>query len=169
MEKKDKGQKYSIKNLSFQKAFTLIELLMVMGVLGVLAGIIVINIGPASQKKARDTIRRNDLKQYQTALELYANKNDGLYPVRTTAVKPATLCGAGRPLSNLSNCPNDPKDMASDCKTICRYQYRTDNQGTTYTLWAALERPSPTSSGAAFFFVVCSTGRTYEGNLISCP
>jgi len=62
------------KNLSNKnnRAFTLIELLIVISVIGVLSGITlrVINIGDLN-KKARDSQRVADVKKIQTALELY--------------------------------------------------------------------------------------------------
>jgi prepilin-type N-terminal cleavage/methylation domain-containing protein len=59
--------------------FTLPELLIVMAVVGVMGVIFVINY-PASQQRARDAVRRNDIKQYQAALEIFASRNNQLYP-----------------------------------------------------------------------------------------
>ena len=133
---------------TLQKAFTLIELLIVMAVLGVLASVVIVNIGPASQQRARDTIRRNDIKQYQTALEVYANKNNGNYP--SGASMP---CGTLNLLGNL--CKKDPK-------TGLDYAYSSD--GTIYVTGATLEYKS---GGTQKYFISCSNG--LSGDTATAP
>ncbi len=74
--------------------FTLVELLIVIAVLGVLATIGIMTF-PAAQKRARDTRRRSDLKQYQTALELYANRNNSFFYDSAGSIQADTsLCTA---------------------------------------------------------------------------
>ncbi|PIP15252.1 hypothetical protein COX47_00635, partial [Candidatus Roizmanbacteria bacterium CG23_combo_of_CG06-09_8_20_14_all_35_49] len=53
-----------------RKAFTLIELLLVIIILGVLATLIIGNFF-TSLKKGRDARRKGDLEQIQRALEMY--------------------------------------------------------------------------------------------------
>lgn len=59
--------------------FTLIELLIVVAIIGVLAGILFVSIGQGPLQKARDSRRKDTLKQLQLALELYASDNNGNY------------------------------------------------------------------------------------------
>jgi prepilin-type N-terminal cleavage/methylation domain-containing protein len=59
--------------------FTLVELLAVIAIIGILTGIIMVNIG-GLRAKARDARRKADLSQIQNALELYYAEHD-LYPV----------------------------------------------------------------------------------------
>ena len=59
--------------------FTLIELLVVIAIIGLLATISVIALGNA-RAKSRDVKRVADIKQMQTALELF-NNDRGRYPV----------------------------------------------------------------------------------------
>ncbi|KKQ51101.1 hypothetical protein A2865_00060 [Candidatus Woesebacteria bacterium RIFCSPHIGHO2_01_FULL_39_17] len=128
--------------VSSVRGFTLLELLIVMAILGVLAGVVVVQIGPASQQRARDTIRRNDIKQYQTAIEIYANKNNGNYP---TAGNLSTLCGAS--ILNLTGslCRNDPNSG----------DYEVSSAVTGYQIWATLEyKPG----GTQMYFISCSNG-----------
>lgn len=62
-----------------KKAFTLVELLVVMVIIGILIGLAVFGLS-AAQKSARDTNRKNDARNMITALETYALKNGGAYP-----------------------------------------------------------------------------------------
>lgn len=55
-----------------KKGFTLIELLVVIAIIGLLATIAIISLNNARQS-SRDTRRISDMKQVQTAMELYFN------------------------------------------------------------------------------------------------
>ncbi len=61
-----------------QKGFTLLELLVVIGIIGLLASIIVVNLTGA-RRRARDVKRVADIRTLQTANEDYYGKN-GKYP-----------------------------------------------------------------------------------------
>lgn len=65
------------------KAFTLIELLIVIVIIGILANALITTVVWV-QGKVRDTQRIADLKQIQSALELYAIDHKGEYPVSST-------------------------------------------------------------------------------------
>jgi len=67
-------KKYKQKN----KGFTLIELLVVISIIGILSTLAVVSLNNA-RVKARDAKRVSDVKQIQTALELYLSDSDG-YP-----------------------------------------------------------------------------------------
>jgi uncharacterized protein (TIGR02145 family)/prepilin-type N-terminal cleavage/methylation domain-containing protein len=69
-------------NNTNKKAFTLIELLVVIAIIGILATIAVVALQQARQS-ARDSKRIADIKQIQTALELYYNYNSE-YPTEIT-------------------------------------------------------------------------------------
>jgi prepilin-type N-terminal cleavage/methylation domain-containing protein len=127
-----------------QKGFTLIELLVVISIIGILAGMVVVSF-TSSQKQARDTQRKSDLAQYRTALEAYANRTSGLYPVYvSTTDLSATVCPA---IGFSGSCPEDPKTPT----TV--YEYCSNTGGTDYVLWASLE--NVTSS-----WVTCSSGKS---------
>jgi general secretion pathway protein G len=64
-----------------KKGFTLIELLVVIAIIGLLSTLSVVALGSARQK-SRDSKRLSDLKQVQTALELYYTDNNS-YPVES--------------------------------------------------------------------------------------
>lgn len=133
------------------KGFTLIELLVVIAILGALASIALISFSGA-QGSARDTKRKSDLRQYQTAIEVYANKNNGNYPIRSSAVNPLTLCTA-TVLGTIA-CVDDPKSSTGN-----HYQYVSNNSGTEFSLWATLERPLVATVNK---YIVCSNGNVGE-------
>ena len=66
---------------SQSSGFTIVELLIVIVVIGILAGLVITTYN-GIQQKARNTERTTDLKTFQSQLEAY-NANNGRYP--TTA------------------------------------------------------------------------------------
>ena len=126
-----------------KKSFTLIELLIVMGVISLLASVLVIGI-PRGGRKGRDTKRISDLKQYAISLEGYMNAND-LYPDSSGSL--IALCG----VLGMSSCEDDPSGVS-------QYQYVVSAQRTSYYIYSLLENPSPT--GGNNYYVVCSNGNS---------
>jgi type II secretion system protein G len=61
------------------KGFTLIELLVVVAIIGILATVVLSSLSSA-RERARDAKRLTGIKTIQTALEMYANDNNGRYP-----------------------------------------------------------------------------------------
>lgn len=122
-------------------SFTLIEILMVFGILSLIVGFVIFRF-PASSERARDTKRQSDLKSYQGALELYAMKNSGLYP--TSAAQNITNLCTTLGMSG-ATCASDPSGGT--------YYYETDSAGLKYALWSGLERSSET-------YVACSDGKS---------
>lgn len=121
-----------------KRGFTLIELLVVIAIIGLLSTLAVVALGTA-RERSRDAKRLSDLRQIQTALELYYTENDA-YPTEGVAV---TL-GAGN-----YACLNSSGWAASGCATPYMglvpedpgsnsYAY-TSADGTTYTIDATLE------------------------------
>lgn len=136
-------------NKKNNKAFTLIEMLVVISLIGILAALAMVSFSSV-QKQARDTSRKSDLKQYQTATESYASRNNGTYPIAAAAQNAAsgTYCTA----LNIGICPPDPKNAAPYV-----YRYISDASGTNYVLWGGLEKSSPTT-----YWVICSNGKNSE-------
>lgn len=60
------------------EGFTLIELLVVIAIIGLLASIVLVSLNSV-RGKARNVRRSADLKQIQTAVELYADDHNGQY------------------------------------------------------------------------------------------
>ncbi|MFW0862600.1 MAG: type II secretion system protein [Candidatus Komeilibacteria bacterium] len=74
-----------------QKGFTLIELLVVIAIIGLLSTLAVVSLNSA-RSKARDARRTSDIRQIQTALEIYYN-DQAAYPSQATAA--LALGGSG--------------------------------------------------------------------------
>jgi len=131
-------------NFSRLKAFTLIELLIVITIIGILSVALVPRIvgGPS---KARDAQRMADLQQIATALELYAQDHGGAYPVGPICV--ANLAALNAYMTNI---PNDPKGLAAKtCGTgyvyfELEYAPPVDTIPNSYGIAAALETTSKT-------------------------
>lgn len=71
------------KDMTRQRGFTLIELLIVMAIIGIMAGFS-LSAMQGALAKARDTQRKNDLRQIQIALEAF-KADHGHYPTNPWA------------------------------------------------------------------------------------
>jgi prepilin-type N-terminal cleavage/methylation domain-containing protein len=136
-----------------EKGFTLIELLVVISLIGVLAALALVSY-TGTQKQARDSQRKSDLRQYQNASELFANKNNGLYTSRTSSSgvrASTTLCTD----LSLTSCPEDPR-YDEDNSFVYSYQSNGTDSGnvdaTQYVLWGKLENTTD-------YWVLCSNGK----------
>ncbi len=86
-----------MKNLRKQKrGFTLLEILLVVGIISLLAGIVIIAINPGKQlAQVRNTERRSDIKQIKSAVEQYYI-SVGRYPISLTGISSLTeVCDTG--------------------------------------------------------------------------
>jgi type II secretion system protein G len=149
---------------SRKKAFTLIELLVVIAIIGLLATLSVVSFGEA-QKKARDAKRMSDIKQIQTALEMYKDEY-GAYPENSdndyggydvaynnssdTFIEPLSTAGI------IQKTPKDPKGVDLNTTYVYYYYGAGDSgcdvsRGRFYILaitnLESLSVPSPASPG----------------------
>lgn len=80
------------------KGFTLIELIIVTGILGILAGFTLFTLNPFTQfDKAKDSQRQNDIKSIQTAADTFYNDNN-CYPTSLSSLDERYI----------KSIPNDP-------------------------------------------------------------
>lgn len=144
------------------KGFTLIELMVVIGVLGILYAVTLWAINPQNVKsRARDVVRISDLGKLQSAIENYVSDNgvppeiDNLLRRSDTSASPSASPNLangngwlGTDLSKyLEKLPTDPVNTSPNI-------YRYKRQGKTYELDAQLE----VNSG-----LMLSTGKDGDG------
>lgn len=127
-----------------KKGFTLIELLVVISIIGLLATLVTANLN-AARSRSRDTVRKGDLRNVQTALRLYYNDN-GAYPASITWG--SEWASGSNVYMNLT--PVDPLPGQS-------YSYVLDSANDSYTITSCLENKSDTK---------CD--KDSSGNIITC-
>jgi prepilin-type N-terminal cleavage/methylation domain-containing protein len=130
-----------------EKGFTLIEILVVIGILAVLLAIVLIAINPQQQfQQANDTQRRSDVNAVLNAISSYAAQNKGQLPAGITGTaKPLKLsdpvvgteldlCAALVP-TYIADLPLDPTLGVKDPDTgaVCA----ADTYTTGYTVQSA--------------------------------
>lgn len=122
-----------------QRGFTLIELLVVIAIIGLLSTLAVVALNSA-RLKARDAKRVADVKQIQTALELYFNDQSGYPVVVGTLGSDANLACLGTIGFAASGCadpymglvPSNPEPNGTD------YVYTSADES-TYSITFTLE------------------------------
>lgn len=109
--------------------FTLIEILVVIALIGILAGVLLVSL-QGVRASARDAQRKADLETIQSALEIYKS-TCGKYPTSLTSGGSALKgCGASGTTIFLSSVPKDP------LQKNYTYSQPTTN---TYTVQATME------------------------------
>ena len=120
------------------RGFTLTELIVVIGLIGIVAAITLVAINPVAQiKKGNDARRKSDIRRIQGALELY-RAEIGVYPPKVGG-----LPACGQPLKSpdgtitfLAKIPCDP--LGASYYNGGDYYYN-GYTGTRYTLIGCLQ------------------------------
>ena len=124
-----------------KKAFTLLEMLVVIGIISVIVSMGFVSYSTA-QKKARDSKIKSDLSAIQNAMEQYYSICGYVYPAPVAGKVPSSITCADPETTLMSVAPIDPK-------TGDRYIM---NQTTTsdYSICAPNTPPLETESEASY-------------------
>lgn len=140
-----------------QKGFSLIELLVVIGIIGMMASLILVGVSKA-RSQAKNARIAQDINRLNTAMELYYSKN-GQYPTTVGNYQP--LIAAGYDLSTYPNFIQNlvtDRDINEPVKTISyTYLYVNFSQFTPSALGSTI---------APFPLPAISISQTYQN---MCP
>lgn len=143
-----------------KKGFTLVEMLVVISIIGILSSFAVVSLNSARQK-ARDALRKGDMAQLRTALNLYYDDNNYQYPSCGTidddepdyganvgsgagtgstcysTVLSDALTSGSRPL--MGRLPEEPRNPTNDPDINAIFIYRYVSDGSEYAIAYTLE------------------------------
>lgn len=157
-----------------KNAFTLVELLIVIGIIALIGALVSIASGSA-RAKSRDTKRIADINNIQKALQLMHGQQ-GIYPAGTDLLvgiaTTATLCGKGNSVAftadaSLANCDTDKIYMNSIVVGTNPYIYNTTDPVATFQLCTTLESGDPKLNLAAGAIQVNENSSAH--NVATCP
>lgn len=139
--------------------FTLIELLVVIAIIGILAAVVLVSLNSA-RAKSRDAKRLADVRQMQTALELYFN-DCNQYPGGTNLVLDGEGLGSGgvncvgggwvsppagtiyMQITSAAPTPHDNPGTGGTCDAAKNsYTYNQTSSGANYTIGFCLGGPT---------------------------
>ena len=143
---------------SSPRGFTLIELLVVISIIGILSSFAVVSLNNA-RAKARDALRKGDMAQLRTAINIYYDDNSH-YPICDhwnegrldfgaspdangadcyNSQLTSVLSGGSRPY--LASMPRDPQNSNNSPATSVSYLYRyvSDASGSQYVMVYQIE------------------------------
>lgn len=123
-----------------RQGFTLIELLVVISIIALLSTLAVVSLN-STREKSRDAKRVSDIKQLQTALELYYAGTTA-YPVatKTMGATDATCLSSGSGFASVCSGTTYMGQVPSDPTSSGGYRYiYTAASGSAYTLTFVLE------------------------------
>jgi general secretion pathway protein G len=147
--------------------FTLIELLIVVAIISILSTLLMVNF-IAVRQRGRDAQRKSDLRQIQSALELYRADQDS-YPQSNNNYS----------IGNCNNSPTLTSIGSVDCSTIYMQKvpidpngasyynggnYYFSSDGVTYSLAACVENSTDKDSNISQTAPTGSSGTCSSGN-----
>ena len=118
-----------------KKSFTLLEILVVIGIIMILVGLVTTSYSTV-QKKARDAKRKSDVEQVQKALEQYYSVCGYQYPTPLASLRFSSIVCTSPSIAIMPTVPTDPRITPYLCNscTATAYSICTNN----------LESESPT-------------------------
>jgi|SRR3989304_4803890 len=150
----------------YSRGFTLVELLVIIGLVGVIFAGTITLINPAHQlQKGRDAQRKGDLKTIQQAAELFRADNSR-YPMFGSEASPV---GGWAPASSmvlniggvtyLRTIPTGPSGNS------CDYVYMVPGSGNVYSLYTNLENTQDRDATAVKPAPAVCSGCSNNGNV----
>ena len=116
-----------------KKGFTLIELLVVVAIIGLLSTLSIVALNNA-RARARDSRRLADIKQVQTALELYYS-DAGLYPATASVTAGSAISSGGTMyMQAVPTAPTPADGGCSAAQNTYTYTQTGAVAGASYTL-----------------------------------
>ncbi len=134
------NSKLKFKVQNFKKGFTLVEMVVVIAILAILVTGVIVLLDPLSQlKKGRDGQRKSDLRQIQSALEMYRSDQGGYITGSAVANCSSSIMSPDCVTSTyLKTVPNDPSAGS----------YFYYGSATNYCLRACLENTNDSQKDA---------------------
>lgn len=127
-----------VKFSNSSRGFTLVELLVVIAIIGILATLVLLQLGTA-RAKARDAKRIADVSQLRTAAELYFDDHAGQYPTGPLCSGPIdATCPVGRNIGEYFSSPALPEDPLTE--DPYGYAWSAAIPLRRFQVWAELEK-----------------------------
>lgn len=131
-----------------KKGFTLIEILIVIGIIAILASIVIVAINPARQfSQARNAQRHSDVNTILNAVYQYAVDNDGSLP---SSIPTSSDCSG---VATNEIC----KTGAADCTNLVNLDVLTNNE--IYLTAIPTDPQGATTNGAGYHIAKSTNGR----------
>ena len=121
-----------------KKAFTLIELTLVVFIIGLIAGVAAISFRNI-REKSRDSQRVSDVGQIQNALEMYY-RDESAYPATISFGQ--TFVGSSSSSTYLTLVPQNPRPRNDGTCTDNEYTYAVSGNQLSYALDFCISNPA---------------------------